>query len=402
LRVQPVCNHYEYCGGCNWQNVSYENQLIFKEKTVKNAMKHIAKLMYLPEFEPILGANHTEYYRNRMDYAFADRKYISPKDFNKETSVHAPGLGFHIAGRFDRVLDVNHCHLQGEPGNSIRNALKIYAIEKNLSFYNPLSHHGMLRNIIIKTLSTGEVMLIIAFQYDEPDIIFPLLDFIRDRFPVITSLYYLINPKVNDFTLDLPHILYHGKEFCSEEVNGIKYLIGPKSFFQTNKYQTKFLFDKVIEMANIQPHEQVLDLYCGVGSIALQIAKSAKYVTGVEYVPEAIEFAELNTKLNNIENASFYAGDVKDFMTDDFFASIGKPDIVITDPPRNGMDKSVVFKLIELGPERIVYVSCNPVTQARDLELMKESYLVEKIQPVDMFPHTYHIENIVSLRRINN
>jgi 23S rRNA (uracil1939-C5)-methyltransferase len=399
-RAMPVCRHFDVCGGCSWQNMTYERQLHFKQKTVADALTRIGKLE-LPDISPIIGSDKTEYYRNRLDFAFSNNRWLQPEEMlNKEEFILEPGLGFHISGRFDKVLDIHRCYLQEDPSNPIRLAVREYALANDYKFFDLKNQHGSLRSLIIRTSTTGELMVLVIFYKESAERIKQLMEFVRNRFPAITSLYYILNPKANDTVYDLEHHLFFGKPELTEQINGIRYRIGPKSFFQTNSYQTTKLFDAALGTVDFTGNETVYDLYTGVGSIALQLAKRVKKVVGIETVAEAIEYAKVNAADNNISNADFYAGDVKDILNDDFIAEHGRPDVLVTDPPRVGMDASVVKKILELAPPKIIYVSCNPATQARDLDMMREKYKVNKVQPVDMFPHTYHVENIALLELI--
>lgn len=396
-RVQPFCSHFDSCGGCTWQNMAYPAQLRVKEKMVLDAMQRIGKVD-IDEILPILPSTTTEYYRNRLDFAFSDKKWLSYDEVKiNGFSGDAPGLGFHVHGRFDKVLDVSRCYHQPGPSNQIRLAIRDFALENNYPFFDIRNNSGFLRSLIIRNTLIGEVMVILIFFRNDEEAIKKTLDFIVKRFPKITSLYYVINPKPNDTVYDLEHHLYYGTADITEKLNGIAYKTGPKSFFQTNPKQAELLFKSAKSMAGLTGNEIVYDLYTGVGSIALYLAGSAKQVVGIETVEEAIEYAKNNAILNNISNVKFYAGDVKHILNDEFVAGHGKPDIIFTDPPRTGMEPAVVNKILELAPAKILYVSCNPATQARDLELMKDAYTVAAIQPVDMFPHTHHVENIALL-----
>jgi 23S rRNA (uracil1939-C5)-methyltransferase len=398
-RVIPVCPHFDHCGGCNWQNMTYEKQLFFKQKAVTDALERIGKLE-LPPIEPIAGSHRTEYYRNRLDFAFSRKRWLSPAEMETlELGSEQPGLGFHVSGRFDKVLDLGRCYLQPDPSNRIRLAVRQWALDHDYAFFDLREQKGSLRSLIVRTTLSGELMVIVIFYQESQERIETLMNFLLERFPQISSLYYVVNPKANDSVYDLEHHLFHGDSFLREKLNGISYRIGPKSFFQTNPGQAELLFAKTKALADVQPHETVYDLYTGVGSIALYLADSALKVIGIETVEEAIEYAKANAEDNRISNAEFFAGDVKDILTDEFIAEKGRPDVLITDPPRTGMEPAVVNKILELLPQRIVYVSCNAATQARDLEMMKTHYDILKVQPVDMFPHTYHVENIVLMKR---
>jgi len=395
-RVQPVCSHFDHCGGCSWQNMNYEKQLYFKQKAVEEALKRIGKVEY-PAITPIVGSARTEYYRNRLDYAFSNKRWLTPGEMTEGDRREEPGLGFHVSGKFDKVLDISRCYLQADPSNQIRLAVREFALQNDYPFFDLREQNGSLRSLIIRTTGGSDLMIILIFYEESEEKITKMMEFIKGRFPSITSLYYVINPKGNDSVYDLEHHLYSGNSYLEETINGIRYRIGPKSFFQTNSFQAVMLYNLALKMADLKPDDVVYDLYTGVGSIALQAASKCKSVIGIETVTEAIEYAKLNALENNIENAQFFAGDVRDTLNDEFIEAHGKPDVIITDPPRIGMDASVVKKILEIAPQKIVYVSCNPATQARDLELLKEKYIITVVQPVDLFPHTYHVENIVVL-----
>ena len=399
--IEPFCKHFEDCGGCSWQNLSYPVQLFHKNATVVNAMQRIGKLE-VEEFLPILPAESSTYYRNKMEYTFSNKRWLSDKEISSgEEFNHRKALGFHKPGGFNKIVDINHCFLQPDPSNELRNSLRDFGIENDIPFFDIRNRTGLLRNIQIRITTTGEVMVIMSFFENDEENIKAVLEHIKTIIPNITALFYVINGKQNDFILDLDFVLYYGKDYITEKLREVIFKIGPKSFFQTNSRQAVALYDKIVEFADMKGDENVYDLYTGIGSIALYVAKSCKHVVGVEEVAAAIEDAKVNAELNEIENVTFYAGDVKDILTDDFSDKHGKPDIVITDPPRAGMHPKVVDILLELEAPKIVYVSCNPATQARDLSLMKDKYRVVKMQPVDMFPHTYHIENIALLELKN-
>jgi 23S rRNA (uracil1939-C5)-methyltransferase len=397
-RMIPVCPHFTDCGGCTWQNMTYESQLAFKSKMVFDAFSRIGGYPEI-KLEPILGSPKTEYYRNRLDFAFSDKRWLKKADLERGIGLDEPGLGFHVSGRFDKVLNLSRCYLHEEPSNTIRLAVRDFAIRNKYPFFDIRNQQGSLRSLIIRTTTTGEVMVILIFHTETGERIRQMVAFLKERFPVITSLYYVINPKANDTVYDLEHVLYQGKPEITEEVDGIKFRIGPRSFFQTNPYQAKNLFRKTLEMAELKGSEVVYDLYTGVGSIALLTSRFAKKVIGIETVPEAIDYAKLNAVDNSLSNLEFFAGDVRDVLSDEFIQRHGKPDVLIADPPRVGMDAPVVEKILEMAPEKIVYVSCNPATQARDFALLKTKYDLASAQPVDMFPHTYHVENIILLKR---
>ncbi len=399
-RLIPVCPHFYHCGGCSWQNMTYTQQLNFKQKMVADTLQRIAKIP-LPEISPILGSPRTEYYRNRLDFAFSNKKWLTREEMQAGVGFDEPGIGFHVSGRFDKVLDISRCYLQPQPSNQIRQWAYMYATENAYPFFDIRDQHGSLRSLIVRTTAfSGELMVVMIFYKETQERITQFMQAMQNRFPQISSLYYVENLKANDSVYDLEHKLFYGKAYMLETLNGVNFRIGPKSFFQTNPFQAPTLFAEAIKMAELSADDVVYDLYTGVGSIALSIAKNVKSVVGIEAVEEAIDFAKLNAEDNHITNAQFYAGDVKHILTDDFIAEHGKPDVLITDPPRAGMEPAVIEKILELAPPKIVYVSCNPSTQARDLEFFKDAYKVTQVQPVDMFPHTYHVENIVSLVKI--
>lgn len=396
-RVDTFCGHFGTCGGCKWQQMSYEAQLRYKQQQVLDAFQRIGKFPF-PDLLPIAGSAQTRYYRNKLEYSFTDRKWLSSLE-DKETMAeedHA-GLGYHIPGRFDKIFDVDTCYLMDDLHNQIRNEVRDYAKARQLSFFNAYSQEGLLRTMMLRNNSRGEWMVLISFTKDDQETIQPLMNHIQQKFPAITSLLYVINSKRNDTIFDLDVRVHSGNAFLEEHLEESKFRIGPKSFFQTNTLQTLTLYSIAREMAGLSGNEIVYDLYTGVGTIALFMAKKAAKVIGIEYVPQAIEDAKANASLNEAGHTHFYAGDMKDMLTDDLFALHGKPDVVITDPPRAGMHEDVCRKLMELRVPRIVYVSCNPATQARDIALMQELYEVKKVQPVDMFPHTHHVENIALL-----
>jgi len=397
-RIEPFCDHFAECGGCSWQNLAYETQLLHKQTTVENAMKRIGKVD-IATLLPIVGANPTTFYRNKMEYTFSNNRWITQKEVDKGAEItHRKALGFHKPGGFNKIIDIHHCHLQPDPSNAIRNGVRDFAIENDFEFYDIQTHTGLLRNLMMRITTTGDVMVLFSFFKNDEEKIQEILDFTTKTFPEVTSLYYVVNPKKNDFVLDLDFSFHSGKEYITERFKETEFRIGPKSFFQTNSNQGVVLYDKIVEFAELQGDENVYDLYTGIGSIALYVAKSCKQIVGIEEIEAAITDAKENAKINNIDNAIFYAGDVKDILTKEFIAKHDKPDVLITDPPRAGMHPKVVDMLLELEAPKIVYVSCNPATQARDLNLMKEKYDVVKMQPVDMFPQTYHIENIALLQ----
>lgn len=397
-RVEPFCLHFGVCGGCKWQNLSYDDQLSFKQKQVENAFVRIGKLQ-TPEIMRIIPSKHTKYYRNKIEYSFSDKRWltdIDKKDDPGNRDMNA--LGFHVPQVFDKVLNIDHCYLQKEPSNAIRLSIKEFADKNNYTFYNARTWEGCLRNLIIRTSTTGEVMVIVVFNHYDKAQIEKLLDFISEKFNEISSLFYIINDKKNDSIFDLEPRLYKGNSFIYEEMNGLKFKIGPKSFFQTNSEQALELYKIARDFAGFKGDEIVYDLYTGTGTIANFIASEVKKVIGIEYIEEAIEDAIENSKINDINNTAFFAGDIMDVLNHDFVSENGKADVIITDPPRSGMHQKVVEQIMNIAPEKIVYISCNPATQARDIALMQDNYVIEKIQPVDMFPHTHHVENVALLK----
>ena len=397
LRVEPFCQHFGTCGGCKWQNLPYEEQLKQKRQQVEDQLVRIGHLD-IPEVMPCLGSERTREYRNKLEFTFADKRWLTYEEIAAGGDIERePALGFHIPNCFDKVLNIDKCYLQADPSNPIRDAVKQFCIDNGYSFHNCREHAGLMRNIIIRTASTGEVMVIVIFNEDDQPRITALLDMLKGRFPEITSLFYVVNTKWNDSVGDLEHICYAGKDHIIEQMEGLKFKVGPKSFYQTNSEQAYELYKVAREFADLKGDEVLYDLYTGTGTIANFCARRAKKVVGVEYVPEAIEDAKVNSAINGIENTSFYAGDMKDVLSDDFVARNGRPDVIILDPPRAGVDERVIDVILRAAPERIVYVSCNPATQARDLQLMDGMYEVVAVQPVDMFPHTHHVENVVKL-----
>ena len=402
FRTSPFCEHFGTCGGCKWQHMSYDAQLQFKQKTVEGAFTHLAKID-VSGILPILASTADRYYRNKLEYTFSNKRWLNDGENRTEETPDMDALGFHIPGRFDKILDVQHCYLQADPSNELRNRIRDFAKQQGISFYNLKQHEGALRNLIIRTSSTGELMVIVVFAYATDDEVKSLMGFIDEHFPGIKSLLYILNQKKNDTIFDQEVIAWRGPEYIYEEmVDGkgktIRFRIGPKSFYQTNSIQAAKLYEVARDFAQFKGDELVYDLYTGAGTIANFIAGQVKEVIGVEYVPSAIEDAKINSEINNISNTKFYAGDMKDVLNAEFVNAHGKPDVIISDPPRAGMHPDVVARLLEIEAEKIVYVSCNPATQARDLASLKEKYEVTKIQPVDMFPHTQHVENVVLLR----
>jgi 23S rRNA (uracil1939-C5)-methyltransferase len=396
-RTQPFCEHFGTCGGCKWQHMTYDAQLKFKQKSVADALTRIAKID-VAGMLPIIPSPADKYYRNKLEYTFSNKRWLNDGENRTDEVLNIMNaLGFHIPGRFDKILDINHCWLQAEPSNSLRNSIREFVIQNGYSFYDLKGHSGALRNLIVRTSSTGETMVIVVFAYADEDEVTKLMNFIDKEFPEITSLLYIINQKKNDTIFDQEVIAWKGPEYIYEEMNGIKFRIGPKSFYQTNSIQALRLYEIARDFADFKGDELVYDLYTGAGTIANFIAGNVREVVGIEYVPTAIEDAKINSAINNIGNTKFFAGDMKDVLAPAFVAEHGKPDVIITDPPRAGMHPDVVNRLMEIEAQKIVYVSCNAATQARDLLVLKEKYDITKIQPVDMFPHTQHVENVALL-----
>jgi 23S rRNA (uracil1939-C5)-methyltransferase len=395
-RTEPFCDHFGVCGGCKWQHLNYDAQLQFKQKSVSDALQRLGKVD-VSQMEAILGSSESRYYRNKLEYTFSDKRWLTDGDMRSGETMEMNALGYHIPGRFDKILDIEHCYLQADPSNEIRNKVREYALDAQISFYNLKNHEGSLRNLIIRTSSTGELMIIVVFAYADEDQIEGMMKFIASEFPGINSLLYIINHKKNDTIFDQEIHTYKGADHIFENMDGLKFKIGPKSFYQTNSAQAFELYKIARDFAEFKGDELVYDLYTGAGTIANFIAGKVKNVIGIEYVPTAIEDAKINSEINGIKNTSFFAGDMKDILDEDFIKTHGKPDVVITDPPRAGMHPDVVKRLLEMEAEKIVYVSCNAATQARDIELLNSKYEVGRIKPVDMFPHTQHVENVVLL-----
>jgi 23S rRNA (uracil1939-C5)-methyltransferase len=397
-RTKPFCKHFDHCGGCRWQHLAYEEQIKHKHIKVDNSMRRIGKLDESVVIHPVLHGKDLRYYRNKLEYTFCDKRWLTPEEIeNKGVIEQEPALGYHRPGSFNKILDIQECHLQNDLSNQVRNFIKDFCISKQLSFYNPVSHEGVMRNVIIRNTTLGDWMVTIVFAKNDIKKVKLVMEEVKNNFPFITSLNYVINLKWNDTIFDQEVICYNGLPYITEKLGSIKYKIGPKSFFQTNSEGAKLLFDKVVEYAKFDGSENVYDLYTGLGSIALYAASSVKSIVGIEEIPEAIADAKVNMQFNNITNADFYAGDVQDILNEDFISKHGKADIVITDPPRAGMSEKVINTLLQLEAPKIVYVSCNPDTQARDLLLLSEKYKVVEMTPVDMFPHTNHIENVALL-----
>ena len=396
-RCEAMCEHYGTCGGCKWQILPYDEQIRYKQKQVVDNLTRLGHVE-LPEITPILGSEKTYFYRNKLEYTFSNRKWLTMEDMQKE---HKPeelnGVGFHIPGMFDKVLDINKCWLQDDISNQIRNEIRRYAQEKGLTFFDLRNQEGFLRTLMIRTTSTGELMVVVVFFYEDETARVELLRHLADMFPQITALLYVINSKCNDTITDQEIVCFKGEEAIYEEMEGLKFKIGPKSFYQTNSEQAYELYKVARNFAELTGDELVYDLYTGTGTIANFVSRKARQVIGIEYVPEAIEDAKVNSAINGIDNTLFFAGDMKDILTDKFIEEYGRPDVIITDPPRAGMHEDVVNVILNAEPKRIVYVSCNPATQARDLQLLDVKYKVTAVQPVDMFPHTHHVENVVRL-----
>ncbi len=396
-RVEPFCAHFNLCGGCRWQHLDYATQLKHKQLLVENTFKHLGKIP-VQEWQPILGCEDNTFYRNKLEFTFSNKRWLTQEEVNDGVSNYEDVLGFHRPGAFDKILNIEKCWLQEDPSNDLRNFIGEKARALGLSFYDLKTQRGFMRHVMLRITTLGEIMLIISIYSNESEKYQPLFDAILEKFPAITTLIYCINAKVNDFVLDLDMITYFGKGYIEEMLGNVRFRIGPKSFFQTNTKQAVRLFDTIVDFAEFNGTENVYDLYSGIGSIALYVADKVKHVVGIEEVGMAIEDAKQNAERNNLLNTTFYAGDVKNILTDDFAAQHGKPDILITDPPRAGMHNYVVQMLLKLEAPKIIYVSCNPATQARDLSQLNEKYDVVKVRPVDMFPHTHHVENVALLK----
>ncbi|WP_091903842.1 23S rRNA (uracil(1939)-C(5))-methyltransferase RlmD [Maribacter stanieri] len=398
-RVEPVCQHFNVCGGCKWQDMGYEHQLFYKQKEVENNLKRIGHLD-LPELTPILGSEKQYFYRNKMEFSFSDSRWLTLDEIKSDNQIEDKNaLGFHIPGMWDKILDIEKCHLQKDPSNAIRLETKKFATANGLTFFNPRNQHGMLRTLMIRTTSTGEIMVLVQFFENDKEKRELLLNHLSTTFPEITSLLYVINPKQNDTIYDQEIICFAGRDHIFEEMEGLKFKINAKSFYQTNSEQAYELYKITRNFADLKGDELVYDLYTGTGTIAQFVSKKAKKVVGIESVPEAILDAKANAVRNNIENVDFFVGDMKNVFNEQFITQNGVPDVIITDPPRDGMHKDVVQQILNIAPKKVVYVSCNSATQARDLELMKEMYTINKVQPVDMFPQTHHVENVVLLEK---
>lgn len=398
-RTEAFCEHFGICGGCKWQVLPYAEQLKYKQKQVEDNLTRIGKIE-LPDIHHILGSEKTQFYRNKLEFTFSNKKWLTLEQINSgESFDNMNALGFHIPGMFDKVLDIDKCWLQDDISNQIRNFIRQYCYDKNYTFFDLRNRGGLMRNLIVRTSTTGELMVIVVFYDDEKEQQEDLLTAVATQFPQITSLLYIVNQKANDTITDQDVLVWKGNDCIYEEMEGLKFKIGPKSFYQTNSEQAYNLYKIARDFANLSGDELVYDLYTGTGTIANFVASKAKKVVGIEYVEDAILDARVNSQINKIDNTLFYAGDMKDILTQDFINEHGRPDVIITDPPRAGMHDDVIKTILFAEPDRIVYVSCNPATQARDLSLLDEKYKVERVQPVDMFPHTHHVENVVLLAK---
>jgi len=398
-RIEARCRHFGVCGGCKWQHLPYDMQLRYKEKQVRDNLTRIGKVE-LPVIHPIIGSEEVFHYRNKLEYTFSDKRWLTKEEVESDTEFQKEGaLGFHIPGLFDKVLDIDECHLQPEPSNSIKNKVREYALKNHLEFFDLREQKGFLRNIVIRNSLEGKVMVIVVFFHEDVEKREGLLNFLASEFPQISSLQYVINQKKNDSLNDQEPILYRGEDHLLETMEDLKFRIGPKSFYQTNTRQALMLYKVALEFAGLTGKETVYDLYTGTGTIANFVAGFADKVIGIEYVDEAVKDAVINSQINSVNNTLFFSGDMKDILSEQFIATNGRPDVIITDPPRAGMHEDVVKIISKAGADRIVYVSCNPSTQARDILLLSDDYYVVSVQPVDMFPHTHHVENVVLLKR---
>lgn len=398
-RIEPFCSHFGKCGGCKWQMLPYEKQLYYKQKQVFDQLSRIGGLKNF-NLKPIIPSDKDKFYRNKLEFTFANRRWLETNEPDMDkTDRSLEGLGFHVQGMFDRIIDLETCYLQAEPSNEIRNKIREFTKSEGYDYYNSRSHEGMMRNVIVRTSSTGEIMVVVIFNKEDNNLVESLMSYIKEQFPQITSLQYVINAKFNDSIYDQDVILFSGKDFIYEEMDGLKFKIGPKSFFQTNTEQALALYRKTLEYAAVHHDQIVYDLYTGTGTIANFVARHCKKVIGIESVPEAIEDAKENATINNIKNADFFAGDMKDLLNSEFISKNGQPDTIILDPPRAGVHENVIKVMRDAAPSKIVYVSCNPATQARDIALLTDMYDVVEVQPVDMFPHTHHVENVALLIR---
>ena len=398
-RIEPFCKHFNKCGGCKWQMLTYDKQLYYKQKQVFDQISRIGGIKDVP-VNNIIGADNITFYRNKLEYTFADRRWFEASDMQFERGNRdVEGLGFHVEGMFDRVIDVDKCWLQRNPSNELRNAVREFTRQPGYNYYNCRTHEGIMRNLMVRTSTIGETMAVVVFAKNDKSLIEPLMNFVADKFPQLTSLQYVVNEKFNDTIYDLDVVCWKGRDFIYEELDGLKFKINAKSFFQTNTEQTLKLYRTAVEYADVQSDEIVYDLYTGTGTIANFVARHCRKVVGIESVPEAIEDARINSETNGITNTSFFVGDMKDVLTEDFIEKNGRPSTVILDPPRAGVHENVINVIKKVAPDKIVYVSCNPATQARDVQMLSDQYKVQKIQPVDMFPQTHHVENIVMMTK---
>jgi 23S rRNA (uracil1939-C5)-methyltransferase len=398
-RIKPLCIHFGVCGGCKWQHLPYSLQLKYKEKQVRDTLTRIGKIE-IQDISPIIASSEEYHYRNKLEYTFSDKRWLTKEEIGTETKFEKEGaLGFHIPGLFDKVLDIQECHLQPEPSNSIKNAVREYSLRNNLQFFDLREQTGFLRNLVIRNSLEGKVMVIVVLFHEDIEEREKLLEFLASGFPQISSLWYVINSKRNDSLNDQNPVLFRGDDHLVEEMDGLRFRVGPKSFYQTNTKQALELYKVARDFAGLSGNETVYDLYTGTGTIACFVAGKAKKVIGIEYVDEAVTDAKQNSEINNINNTYFFSGDMKDVLSEKFIIENGKPDVIITDPPRAGMHEDVIRVIMSAAPGRIVYVSCNPATQARDILLLSEDYKVARVQPVDMFPHTHHVENVVLMER---
>lgn len=398
-RTTPQCEHFGQCGGCKWQNMAYERQLYFKQREVENNLKRIGRVE-LPKLMPIIGSDKQYFYRNKLEFSFSNSRWLTEEEINSDIEIQdRNALGFHMPGMWDKILDIKKCHLQEDPSNALRLFIKSVAEKNNMAFFNPRKQEGLLRTLMIRTASTGEIMVLIQFFQDDQKNRELLLNAIIEKFPEITSLQYVINSKGNDTIYDQEVVCFYGRDHIYEQMEGLRFKINAKSFYQTNSDQAYELYKITRDFAGLKGSETVYDLYTGTGTIAQFVAKKAKKVIGVESVPEAIIDAKANATENKLQNVEFYVGDMKSVFTDEFVARHGSPDVIITDPPRDGMHKLVVDQILKSNSEKVVYVSCNSATQARDIAILDEKYKIEKVQPVDMFPQTHHVENVILLRK---
>lgn len=398
LRQTPACQHFGTCGGCKWQHVQYETQLDFKTRQVTDSLERIGKVSH-PGIRPIIGSSRQYEYRNKLEFTYSANRWYTDQEIASGDTLNRRAAGFHVPKRFDRILDIQHCHLQPEPSNAIRLAVKQFGESRGWSFYDFIQHGGFLRNVVIRTSSVGQVMVIVQFGESQPEEIQALMDYLQENFPAITSLHYVVNTKLNDTFQDQEIIHVGGTPFIEERMENLTFRVGPKSFYQTNSDQAYVLYQLAREYAQLTGAELVYDLYTGTGTIANFVAHQAARVVGIEYVEASVADARVNSEINGVENTSFFAGDMKKLLTASFFEIHGKPDVIITDPPRAGMDPDVVEAILGAAPQRIVYVSCNPATQARDVAALAALYDVKAVQPVDMFPHTHHVENVMWLEK---